>query len=805
MTQSSCIRTHSFQWDHRERIETLDGDFFDVDYKYYNKNGGRQDPWNTEYDIGRPSSSHDENNNNNNDNNNDNNNHDESTPLVLICHGLQSSSDSPLVKDMVLAFHSIGMDAACINFRGCGGEPNHRTPFGYHLSFTNDLQYMVERIGMQTPKRPLYLSGFSLGANVVTKFLANVGTEATTRYHIYGAAVNAVPFDLTKVYTNLNLPGFSKTVYGNRLLQSMIDRIEKSSSSSSSSSSSFETCEFPFPKEKLRDCKTIMDMENLVICSVFGFDDAFDYYRKSSTVHILDKVAVPQLIVQALDDPFLNANTNPPNNISLPVCIHYTKHGGHCAYLFQSTNEENHASSWMPMELARFLQHVDQSRRDLAATAGAGAGDGGHEKNENVDLKTFSVSPATIECRRRRRLCAAISHSFPASEFKPAWFARNSHFQTILAVFFRDKAGYFQSHGDVILSLLWNRQPGTLALFDWDVRERVETPDGDFFDVDWKYCFNTQRRDPPLPSPNDDIPLVLICHGLQSNSASPLAKDMAIAYNNIGMDAACMNYRGCSGEINRTPTGYHLGYTDDLKLYIEHINAKFPNKPIYLSGFSLGANIVTKFLADIGDKAEEYNVWGAAVNALPLDVSVTWKNINLPGISKTLYGDRLLQSMIQRVEDSHETINYPFTVEEARSCTSIFDFEDIAIARVFGFKDPHDYYKKSQTIDVLDRVEVPLFVLQALDDPFFLGSSNPKTDPSMPLRIQYTEHGGHCGYIFHSGEILDSRTSWMPTELSRFLKHVHERRLAVLKVGKSLRIDSTINSNATSELLMGTR
>ena len=113
--------------------------------------------------------------------------------------------------------------------------------------------------------------------------------------------------------------------------------------------------------------------------------------------------------------------------------------------------------------------------------------------------------------------------------------------------------------------------------FEWDHRQRVTTPDSDFFDVDWKYSATSSSHQEEAA--NGEKPIVLICHGLQSSSSSPLAKDMANAFNSKGMDAAVINFRGCSGELNELSFGYHLSFTDDLDFFIRtHIQPKFPNR-----------------------------------------------------------------------------------------------------------------------------------------------------------------------------------------------------------------------------------
>ena len=265
-----------------------------------------------------------------------------------------------------------------------------------------------------------------------------------------------------------------------------------------------------------------------------------------------------------------------------------------------------------------------------------------------------------------------------------------------------------------------------------------------------------------------------------SCSDSEIAQELAIACNDVNIDAACINFRGCSdsGEnCNLTPRGYHLGFTDDLMLQIENIHSKNPNKRIYLSGFSLGAGVVTKLLADLGEDAYWYNICGAAVNAVPFDSAQCQQNLNEAGFTKLIYGDRLLKSMQTRIKQQYDSCGFPFERSKIDECQNIMDIENLAIAPIFGFDDAFDYYDKVKTIDKLHQVCVPQFILHAKDDPFFKGLEWLSNNENMPLRIQYTEQGGHCGYIFHKNSNEDnSKTSWMPTQLARFLEHVEECR-----------------------------
>jgi predicted alpha/beta-fold hydrolase len=252
-----------------------------------------------------------------------------------------------------------------------------------------------------------------------------------------------------------------------------------------------------------------------------------------------------------------------------------------------------------------------------------------------IDKTTMAQA---AEQQQRRRRAAKISHSFATRDFQPAWYATNPHLQTLVGVFARQETSYAPSK---LLSFF--QKEGPIKAFQWDERERMETPDGDFFHVDYKYVEGSNGRihdDYDYEEEKEEVPLVLIVHGLQSNSESPLVKDMTNAFNAIGMDVACINFRGCSGEINATsPLGYHLSFTDDLQQMVEHISTTFPMRPIYLSGFSLGANVVTKFLADIEiTGAERYNICGAAVNAVPFDLVKVAPNLSDPGLPRRSMG-----------------------------------------------------------------------------------------------------------------------------------------------------------------------
>jgi len=429
------------------------------------------------------------------------------------------------------------------------------------------------------------------------------------------------------------------------------------------------------------------------------------------------------------------------------------------------------------------------------------------------------VSSLPTVTRERYARETRLSHSFEQKEFNPVKWSTNNHFQTIVGTLYRKETMFSRGWRSILRDILaFGNAPGEMMTnadvflenFQWDERRRMPTSDGDFFVVDWSYADDRKNDESNGNdgSKDDENPVCFICHGLESCSDSELVQEIAIACNEINIDAACLNFRGCQdggNSNNLTPRGYHLGFTDDLLHQIKEFHATHPKRRIYLSGFSLGAGVVTRLLTELGPNAYEYNICGAAVNAVPFDVNQNHKAINEPGFTKSVYGDRLLQSMKTRIKKQYDECGFPFDRSEIDKCQNIMDVENLAICPTFGFDDAFDYYEKVKTIDKLHKICVPEYVIQAKDDPFFVGLEHVVNDESIPLQTQYTEQGGHCGFILHQKGSNEEpwKTSWMPFQLARFFAHLEEsRRSSSDNGGASTSRDPGIVS--TTQELVGT-
>ncbi len=266
--------------------------------------------------------------------------------------------------------------------------------------------------------------------------------------------------------------------------------------------------------------------------------------------------------------------------------------------------------------------------------------------------KTILSEISTRRLNEYQKRSVPIAASFLPEQYEAHPFFRNKHFQTILGVFVRDSPGcaYIEKSNIIsevvpVMKAIINALPVILGIVEgerkceyWDKRERFDTPDGDFFDVDYKF------QDPEIEGGGKAT--VIIIHGLESNSNSSLSTNMAKAYMERGMDVACINFRGCSGVPNDTIFQYHAGFTNDIITFLDKRMGKGKAAPLYVTGFSLGANIVMKLLGDLSmDAVDRYNIRGAAVSGAPFDLNPHWRQLIDDDFNRIVYAGGLVKSM----------------------------------------------------------------------------------------------------------------------------------------------------------------
>ena len=416
-----------------------------------------------------------------------------------------------------------------------------------------------------------------------------------------------------------------------------------------------------------------------------------------------------------------------------------------------------------------------------------------------------SLSPTQAPPTDRAQNIAA---GFLLSEPFDPWIT-NGHWQSILGFFLRESCSYVPG-SSVFDALSYTldqvrermirvrqQQRGETKKYQvanqnesppfWDVRERIETPDGDWFHADTK--FGNDVDDSTVSS--TIRPIVILLHGLQSSSDSALSQEMARAFVTRGMTCTCLNFRGCSGQPNDTLGGYHLGFTNDLQHYLQLLRNRGNTAPVYLSGFSLGANVVLKCLGELSDRAfSTYNIHGAAVLSSPLDQEKNSRVFGQPfSIQRFVYTNHLLASLRKRAEyqlkrfaNGDPNTNL-FDYDGIVNAETISDFDTAFIAKIYGFDNCWDYYAQTSSGKFLKDITVPTLVLNALDDPFF----DPNVWPvehsyeyggTAPVKMIRTAHGGHLGFSFQKVDPNDQRLKekpqigWASIQVARFLDYV---------------------------------
>ena len=291
--------------------------------------------------------------------------------------------------------------------------------------------------------------------------------------------------------------------------------------------------------------------------------------------------------------------------------------------------------------------------------------------------------------------------------YQPPRFLGNAHLQTIWHSEFRRVAGVAYR------------------------RSRIDTPDGDFLDLDW--LDKGRQR------------LALLVHGLESASSRAYMKGMAKALVRRGFDCLAMSLRGCGGQINRRTAFYHAGKTDDLETTLQHV-FRLGRTEIYLIGFSLGGNIVLRWLGEQGDKIDRRIIAAAAVSA-PCDLVSSNQALNKP--SKRLYNRRFVNKLTAKVRAKAAAM--PGTVDTGFliGLKTLEDFDEAFTARQFGFSGAQDYYRRASARPLLKRISVPTLLLNAQDDPFLGPDCFPWdiAQASGFLFLEAPEHGGHIGFL----------------------------------------------------------
>jgi predicted alpha/beta-fold hydrolase len=267
-------------------------------------------------------------------------------------------------------------------------------------------------------------------------------------------------------------------------------------------------------------------------------------------------------------------------------------------------------------------------------------------------------------------------------------------------------------------------------------RERWELPDGDFLDLD--------RHSAGGP----DAPLLVVCHGLEGSSRAPYVRGLAAVARGRGLSVLALNFRGCSGEPNRLARFYHSGETGDLDAVVRREAARRPGRPILLAGFSLGGNVVAKYLADLGEAAPP-EVRAAAVISVPFDLARSARALDGPGTMMWVYRERFLRRLRRKALAKAGRFPEAFDVAAIRAARTFAAYDAAVTAPLHGFASAEDYWTRCSSGPRLGGVRRPLLALSSLDDPMVPAEALPleaaRANPFVTLEV--TDAGGHVAFV----------------------------------------------------------
>jgi predicted alpha/beta-fold hydrolase len=261
----------------RERINTIDNDFIDLDWSVV-----------------------------------------KASRLAIISHGLEGNSSRAYVTGMINALNKNGWDALALNFRGCSGEPN-KLLRSYHSGFTDDLALAIKHAKAKQRYDEIALIGFSIGGNMTLVYLGRDKVDPI----IKKASVISVPCDLKA--SSESLAKLKNKIYMKRFLRMFHEKIK---------------AKMVFMPEQINDkaynsIKNFKDFDDRYTAPIHGFENALEYWKQCSSKQFIPNIKIPTLIINAKNDPFLSNSCYPikESRSNKNITLLMPESGGHVGFL----------------------------------------------------------------------------------------------------------------------------------------------------------------------------------------------------------------------------------------------------------------------------------------------------------------------------------------------------------------------------------------------------------------------------------------------------------------------------------------
>lgn len=272
-------------------------------------------------------------------------------------------------------------------------------------------------------------------------------------------------------------------------------------------------------------------------------------------------------------------------------------------------------------------------------------------------------------------------------------------------------------------------------------RERIETRDGDFLDLDWSYADASTA----LSTSEKSDAVIILLHGLEGHAQRPYVTGTAKLFNQNGIDALCMNFRGCSGEDNRFYKSYHSGATNDLDDVVNHCIQNKKYSKIYIKGISLGGNVVLKYLGE--DRILPSEIKAGIGISVPahLDGSST----ELQKLKNRPFAIRFRQHLLDKLKIKQKQFPEILKDTNLNRIKTLREFDDFYTSKAHGFVNAIDYYTQCSSLQFMPNIKVPTLIINALNDSFLSAKCYPvqAAKQNENLHLEMPDFGGHVGFI----------------------------------------------------------
>ncbi|KAJ3109959.1 hypothetical protein HDU96_007038 [Phlyctochytrium bullatum] len=314
-------------------------------------------------------------------------------------------------------------------------------------------------------------------------------------------------------------------------------------------------------------------------------------------------------------------------------------------------------------------------------------------------------------------------------------------------------------------------------------RDILSLPDGGIISMDW--C-------PSLDLSDKSTPIVVILHGLTGGSHESYVQDLVHEIVHVGkLRAVVCNFRGCAETELKTSQLYSGAWTEDIRHATAFIKRHFPDVPQIGIGFSLGANIMTKFVGEDGVKSPFI---ACVPVANPFDLLQGSHALHSSWIGREIYSYKMTQGLINMFQRHQHMLHTgpqsPFDPHEVATAKSLTEFDDAVTRRAFGFRTVHEYYRMGSSAQYVPDIRIPTLFLSALDDPIASYKTLPvfeaKANPN--IIIATTARGGHIGW--YEGLVP---TRWFQRPVVEFVKAMFEAYLSIPPASRHLFLEAAHN------------